>query len=100
MRSAAADRDARAKNRLFAEAIAEFADPRMQYVEPWKLNSAGEDKFASYGPDQNGRIIQIRASDGEHFTPAGDMLVAAYLLPKMIPTLAQAGARLGDACAG
>jgi hypothetical protein len=100
MRSAAADRDARIKNRLFAEAIAEFADPRMQYVEPWKLNSAGEDKFASYGPDQNGRIIQIRASDGEHFTPAGDMLVATYLLPRMIATLAQAGPRLGDACTG
>jgi hypothetical protein len=44
-------------------------------------------------------MIQIRASDGEHFTPAGDLLVAAYLLPKMTATLAKGGAKLGEACA-
>jgi hypothetical protein len=99
MRDAAADRDARLKNTFFAEAIAEFGDPTFQYVPPWRLNSSGEDKFASFGPDQNGKIIQIRASDGEHFTPAGDMLVAAYLLPKITAILLSRGAKLGDACA-
>jgi hypothetical protein len=99
MRDAAADRDARLKNTFFAEAIAEFGDPTIQYVPPWRLNSSGEDKFASFGPDQNGKIIQIRASDGEHFTPAGDMLVAAYLLPKITAILLGRGAKLGDACA-
>lgn len=99
MREAAPDRDAREKNRMFAEAIAEFGDPAVQYIPPWRLNPSGEDKFASYGPDQTGKIIQIRASDGEHFTPAGEMLAAAYLLPKMIAILLSRGAKLGDACA-
>jgi hypothetical protein len=99
MRDAAADRDAREKNRMFAEAISEFGNPAFQYVTPWRLNGSGEDKFASYGPDQNGKIIQIRASDGEHFTPAGQMIVAAYLLPKMIATLRSRGVKLDDACA-
>ena len=98
MREAAADRDARDKNKYFAEAIAAFGDSAMQYVEPWKLNGSGEDKFASFGPDQKGKMIQIRASDGEHFSPAGDMLVAAYLLPKMVATLVKAGAKLGEGC--
>ena len=99
MREAAPDRDAREKNKMFAEAIAEFGDPTLQYVPPWRLNPTGDDKFASYGPDQNGKMIQIRASDGEHFTPAGEMLVAAYLLPKMTAILLSRGAKLGDACA-
>ena len=99
MRDAAADRDAREKNKYFAQAIAEFGDPHIEYVEPWKLNPSGEDKFASFGPDKTGKMIQIRASDGEHFTPAGDLLVAAYLLPKMTATLVKGGAKLGEACA-
>jgi hypothetical protein len=99
MREAAADRDAREKNRYFAQAINEFGDPHLEYVEPWKLNpAAAEDKFASYGPDQKGRMIQIRASDGEHFTPAGDLLVAAYLLPKIIAILGKGGIKLNEAC--
>ena len=44
-------------------------------------------------------MIQIRASDGEHFTPAGELLVAAYLLPKWSQVWWGAGAKLGDACA-
>jgi uncharacterized protein len=100
MRDAAPDKDAREKNRFFAEAVAEFGDPSMQYVEPWKLNpAAAEDKFASFGPDETGKMIQIRASDGGHFTPAGELLVAAYLLPKIIATLAKSGVKLGEACA-
>jgi hypothetical protein len=99
MREAAADRDAREKNKLFSEAIAELGDPRIEYVEPWKLNPSGEDKFASYGPDAKGKMIQIRASDGEHFTSAGDMLVAAYLLPKIVASLVKSGVKLSEACA-
>ena len=99
MREAAADKDAREKDTYFAEAIAAFGNAHIQYVEPWKLNATGEDKFASYGPDQKGRMVQIRSSDGEHFTPAGDLLVAAYLLPKILGILGQTGAKLGEACA-
>jgi hypothetical protein len=91
MRVPAADKDAREKNRLFAEAIAAFGTATIQYVEPWKLNPAGTDTFASYGPDPSGRMVQIRSSDGEHFTVAGEMLVAAYLLPRIIGGVAQDG---------
>jgi hypothetical protein len=98
MRDAASDRNAREKNNYFAAAITELAVPTVEFVEPWKL-ARGEDKFASFGPDQNGKMIQIRASDGLHFTPAGDLLVAAYLWPKIVAILAKSGAKLAEACA-
>jgi hypothetical protein len=98
MREAAADRDAREKNKLFAEAIAEFGAETVQYAAPWRLGELGEDKFASFGPDLAGKIIQIRSTDGQHFTPAGELLVAAYLLPKMVATLVKDGAPLGEGC--
>lgn len=94
MRGAAADKDAREKNRLFSEAIAEFGRSGFKYVKPWHLGSADDDKFQSYGPDANGRMVQIRASDGEHFTPAGDLLVATYLLPQILASLAEDGTRI------
>ena len=87
MRMPVTEKDTRAKNRLFEEAITAFGDPDIQYVEPWKLNAAGADTFASYGPDQNGRMVQIRTPDGEHFTVAGEMLTAAYLLPRIVATV-------------
>lgn len=88
MRAPAADKDAREKNRLFAEAIKDFGAADIQYVEPWKLNRSAEvDVFSSYGPDQNGKMIQLRASDGEHFTPSGELVVAAYLLPRILATV-------------
>jgi hypothetical protein len=98
MRDAAADRNAREKNSLFAEAIVDFASPKVEFVEPWKANQAGEDKFASFAPDQSGRIVQIRSSDGLHFTPAGELLVAIYLWPKIVANLGKNGLRLPAAC--
>jgi hypothetical protein len=90
MRAPATDKDAREKNRLFEEAIKTFGSPDIRYVEPWKL-TAGGDAFASYGPDPNGRMVQIRTPDGEHFTVAGEMLTATYLLPRITGALAQDG---------
>jgi hypothetical protein len=90
MRTPALDKDAREKNRLFEEAITAFGAPDIRYVEPWKLG-AGTDTFAGYGPDPNGRMVQIRASDGQHFTVAGEMATAAYLLPRILAALAQDG---------
>jgi hypothetical protein len=91
MRAPATDKDAREKNRLFEEAIKAFGSPDIRYVEPWKLNAGGSDAFASYGPDQNGRMVQIRTPDGEHFTVAGEMLTAVYLLPKIFTALTPEG---------
>jgi uncharacterized protein len=90
MRTPAADKDAREKNRLYEEAIAAFGAADIRYVEPWKL-AAGTDTFASYGPDPNGRMVQIRASDGQHFTVAGEVATASYLLPKLVAAVAPEG---------
>jgi hypothetical protein len=91
MRAAMTDKDTREKNQLYAEAIAAFGAPNMQYVEPWKLAATGVDSFASFGPDQNGRMVQIRTADGEHFTVAGEVLTAVYLLPRILAILAANG---------
>lgn len=91
LRSPAADKEARFRNVLFAEAIGEFGDPTIKYIEPWRLTQDGEDRFQSYGPDQNGRMVQLRASDGVHFTNAGDTMVSVYLLPKILASLAESG---------
>jgi hypothetical protein len=93
MRVPATDKDTRAKNRLFEEAITAFGDPDIEYVEPWKSSPAGPDAFASYGPDQNGHMVQIRTPDGEHFTVAGEMLTAAYLLPRIVATVTRISAQ-------
>ena len=86
------------KNRMFAEAVADHGSPKVKYIEPCRLKQEGADAFASYGPDRNGRTVQIRASDGEHFTVAGEDLVAAYLYPKIVAAFEEMGLRLDRAC--
>ena len=86
------------KNQMFAAAVAAVAAPHVQYLEPWRLKPTGPDAFASYGPDRGGRMVQIRTSDGEHFTVAGEDVVAVYLYPKIVTALAQMGTSLERAC--
>ena len=92
--------DLQGKNKMFAEAVAAIGAPNIKYVEPWRLKPDGVDAFASYGPDRNGRTVQIRSTDGEHFTVAGEDLVAAYLYPKIVAAFEQMGIRLDRACGG
>jgi hypothetical protein len=98
MRDSVDASDAEEKNRMFAEAVATLGAGNVQYVEPWKLNPSGPERFASYGPDHSGRMVQIRTTDGEHFTVAGEDLVAAYLYPKIVTAFAQIGVRFDRAC--
>jgi hypothetical protein len=100
MRNTAADKDARDKNKLFAEATTEFGSLNVTYVEPWRLSEAGEDKFQSYGPDVDGKIVQIRNQDGAHFTTAGELVVATYLWPKIHASLGERGERICSRTAG
>jgi hypothetical protein len=86
------------KNKMFAAVVASLNAPNMHYVEPWRLRPTGPDLFASYGPDHNGRMVQIRTTDGEHFTVAGEDVVAAYLYPKIVAAFAQMGLPLDRAC--
>lgn len=99
VRDSAENADLQGKNKLFAEAVATVGAAHVQYVEPWRLKQEGADAFASYGPDRNGRTVQIRTPDGEHFTVAGEDLVAAYLYPKIVAAFEQMGLRIDRACA-
>ena len=87
------------KNALFAEAVAALGDANLRYVEPWRLHADGTESFASYGPDRSGRLVQIRTTDGEHFTTAGEDLAASYLFPRIVEALDAAGKGL-DRCLG
>jgi hypothetical protein len=100
VRDSTENADLQGKNKMFAEAAAAIGSPTIKYVEPWRLKPDGADAFASYGPDRNGRTVQIRTSDGEHFTVAGEDLVAAYLYPKIVAAFEQMGTRLDRACVG
>jgi hypothetical protein len=91
MRSSQRDRDAREKNHLFEEVITAFSNVNIRYVEPWRINLLGPDVFASYGPGDKGRLVQLRTADGVHFTAAGELLTATYLLPKILLTLSESG---------
>ena len=98
MRETATNADIQLKNKIFARAVAEFAAAGVQYVPPWRLNDTGEDVFTSYAPDRNGKMIHIRATDGEHFTSVGDELVAAYVFPRIVASLGNRGIDIDRAC--
>jgi len=100
VRDGAENADLQGKNQMFADAVARLGSPHVQYIAPWRLKHEGADAFASYGPDRNGRTVQIRTSDGEHFTVAGEDLVAGYLYPKIVAAFEQMGVRLDRSCAG
>jgi hypothetical protein len=44
-------------------------------------------------------MVQIRTSDGEHFTVAGEDLIGAYLYPKIVAAFEQMGRPLERGCA-
>jgi uncharacterized protein len=98
MRDSVDNADVQEKNKMFVEAVAALGAGNVQYIEPWRLSSAGSESFASYGPDHNGRMVQIRTSDGEHFTVAGEDLVARYLYPKIVTAFDHIGVRLDRTC--
>jgi hypothetical protein len=83
--------DARVKNAMYAKAVGKIGDPHLHYVEPWRLSEAGPDGYALYGHDRNGRLVQIRNSDGLHFASAGEDMLATYMLPKILAAVAQTG---------
>jgi hypothetical protein len=99
MRDSVDNADTIEKNGMFAEAVAQSGAANVTYVEPWRLHAAGADTFSSFGPGKNGRTVQIRTPDGQHFTAAGEDLIAAYLFPKIIAALSAADARIAQ-CSG
>ena len=84
------------KNGMYRTAIDALGAPNLHYIDPWRLKETGPDTFASYGPDKTGKLVQIRTADGEHFTIAGEDVVAAYLYPKIVAALSEAGTSIGQ----
>jgi uncharacterized protein len=91
MRDSVDNNDVIEKNAMYLEAVEKLGIPNLHFIEPWKLKATSPDVFASYGPDKNGKLVQIRTSDGQHFTVAGEDLVAPYLFPSIIAALKEAG---------
>lgn len=98
LRDTGADKEAKEKNALYAEAIKNLNDPAVRFVEPWRVKPEGDDPFATYGPGEDGKLIALRTADGSHFTPAGYDILGAYLFPKIVETLRQRGIDVEKLC--
>ena len=94
LRDRTADEDARVKNVLFETALTQLGEPGARFLAPWRLNQAGEDVFQSYARGATGGMIQIRATDGIHFTSAGYDMIVAYLFPHIVDALTEGGVAL------
>jgi hypothetical protein len=97
MRDGYFNADMAAKNAMYAEAVRKIGAPNVRYLDPWKLNRSGPEAYSPTAPDRAGRSVQIRTSDGVHFTSGGDDLLAQYLLPKIVAALADTGVMV-DLC--
>ncbi len=98
VRSTQENADMIEKSAMYAAAVAALGNPDVTYVEPWKLDPDTKiDTFSSYGRDKKGRMVQLRTGDGEHFTDAGEDVVAEYLFPKIVAAANRKGAHL-DRC--
>jgi hypothetical protein len=93
----AADADATEKNRLFAEAVAHVDSPRAAYVPPWESHP-GVDEYKPFLPNANNAMVQVRASDGVHFTSAGYDMVMDVFYPAIVQSLKQRGRDVADEC--
>jgi hypothetical protein len=98
LRDKPAQDDASEKNAIFADAIRQLNDPKIRFVEPWRQNSTGPDAFQPYGRDLHGAEVQIRATDGIHFTTAGYDLVSAHLLSEVAGFLKGQGVAMTYPC--
>jgi hypothetical protein len=98
MRDNVANVDADAKNSLFAAAIDAAGVKGAEFLRPWRASNKDAESFSTYIPDSKGVLVQVRAADGIHFTPVGDELVAAYLLPKIVANLADRNVAGALAC--
>jgi hypothetical protein len=90
MLDAAANSDAAAKNKLFAEAVAHIASPRVVFVAPW-TSQPPPDVYKPFLPNAKQTLVQVRAPDGVHFTTAGYDMVMETFYPAIMDSLKQRG---------
>lgn len=63
-------------NEIYKQAAAETG---ADYVDVWEAFADDRGRFSSYGPDVNGQMVRLRASDGVHFTKAGSRKLAHFV---------------------
>jgi hypothetical protein len=97
MLDADANSDAIAKNKLFAAAVATVASPRATYAPPWTSGPA-PDAYKPFLPNAKNAMIQVRATDGIHFTTAGYDMVLDTFYPAILASLKQRGRDLDSEC--
>jgi hypothetical protein len=97
MLDADANADAKAKNRLFAAAVAAVNSPLAIYVKPWSSKS-GEDEYKPYLPNANNQMVLFRAGDGIHFTTFGYDQVMDYFYPVIFDSLKARGRDILSEC--
>ncbi len=87
LRDQQANEHVQLENQIY-EAVARQT-PHVMYVRPWQLE--GADGFAPYGVGPRGTVVQLRASDGVHFTTAGYDLLGTYLKPVLLSAMITQG---------
>jgi uncharacterized protein len=93
----AANADAIAKNRLFADAVTHVASPLAAYVPPWE-SRPGADEYKPFLPNANNAMVQVRAPDGIHFTTVGYDMVLDAFYPSIMQSLKQRGRDVANEC--
>ena len=97
MLDADADADAMAKNKLFVAAVTAAADPRAIYAQPWS-SQPPPDEYRPFLPNARNAMVQVRATDGIHFTTYGYDLVMDHFFPAILASLKQRGRDLVTEC--
>jgi hypothetical protein len=92
-----ANSDAIAKNKLFAAGVAEVASPRAAFAPPW-TSQAAPDEYKPFLPNAKNAMVQVRASDGVHFTTAGYDMVMDTIYPSILASLKLRGRDLESEC--
>jgi hypothetical protein len=97
MLDADANADAMAKNKLFAAAVAAAGGERAAYAAPWSSQPA-PDEYKPFLPNAKNNMVQVRASDGIHFTTVGYDMVMDSIFPAILASLKQRGRDLSTEC--
>jgi hypothetical protein len=72
----------RVVNRLIKRVVADTR-PGVAYVDTWHMLTTPKGAYADYLRDPEGKLVQMRASDGIHYTQAAGDLIAEAILAKL-----------------
>jgi hypothetical protein len=97
MLDSAANADAAAKNKLFADAVTHLGSPRAAFVAPW-TSQPPPDVYKPFLPNAKQTLVQVRAPDGVHFTTIGYDMVMEAFFPAIMDSLKQRGRDVAAEC--